>query len=65
MVGRVKKQSGGVISMDRFTSEHRVFLYACYVECKSARKCKRKFRRKFPDIQAPHGNTIQNLVKEL
>jgi hypothetical protein len=37
----------------------------CYVKCKSARMCQRKFRRTFPDIQVPHRNTIQSLVKKL
>jgi hypothetical protein len=41
-----------------------VLLCDCYVECKSARKCQRRFRRKFPDIRAPHRNTIQSLVKK-
>jgi hypothetical protein len=32
--------------MDRFTLEHRVFLYDCYVKCKSARKCQ-KYLKEF------------------
>jgi hypothetical protein len=62
---RDKRRSSGVISMDRFTLEHQVFLYDCYVKCKSARTCERKFRRKFPNVWAPHRNVIQNLVKKL
>jgi hypothetical protein len=27
--------------MDKFTLEHRVFLYDAYVKCKSARKCQK------------------------
>jgi transposase len=51
--------------MDKFTLEHRVFLYDTYVKCKSARKCQRKFRRKFPGVRIPHRNTIQNLVNKV
>jgi hypothetical protein len=62
---RDKEQSNGMIGMDRFTLEHWVFLYNCYVKYKSARKYQRKFTRKLPDIEAPYRNTIQNLVKKL
>lgn len=48
--GRDKKQSNVVISMDRFSLVHQVLLYVCYVKCKSARNCSRKFRRKLQDI---------------
>jgi hypothetical protein len=63
--GRKKKQLSEVISMERFILEHQVFLYNCYVKCKSARKCKGKLRRKLLEIQAPHRNILQNLVKKL
>jgi hypothetical protein len=32
---REKKQSSVMVSMDRFTIEHQVFLYGCYVKCVS------------------------------
>lgn len=51
--------------MDKFTLEHRVFLYDAYVKCESARKCRRKFSRKFPGVRVPHRNTIQNLVNKV
>jgi hypothetical protein len=35
------------------------------VKCKSARKCQRKFRRKFPRIWVPCRNSIQNLVNKV
>jgi hypothetical protein len=35
--------------MMRYTLEQRVFLYDTYVKYGSARKCRRKFRRKFRD----------------
>jgi hypothetical protein len=42
-----------------------MLLYDCCVKHKPARKCQRKFRRKFPNNQAPRRNTIQKLVKKL
>jgi hypothetical protein len=47
--------------MGKFTLELRVF----YVNYKSARKSKGKFRRKFPGVKVPHRNTTQNLVNEV
>jgi hypothetical protein len=35
------------------------------MKCTSARKCQKKFIRKFPDIQASHRYTIQNLLIKL
>jgi hypothetical protein len=35
--------------MVRYTSEQRVILYDAYMKYASARKCQRKFRRKFRD----------------
>lgn len=54
-----------VVGMDKFSLEHRVFLYDTYVKCNSARKCQRKFVRKFPGVRVPHRNTIQNLVNKV
>jgi transposase len=54
-----------VVGMDKFTLEHRVFLYDTYVKCNSARKCQRQFVRKFPGVRVPHRNTIQNLVNKV
>jgi hypothetical protein len=35
------------------------------VKYKSTKKCQKKFRRKFPYIRTPYGNTIQNPVKKV
>jgi hypothetical protein len=51
--------------MVRYTLEQRVFLYDIYVKYGSARKCRRKFRRKFHDERGPSKQTIHNLVNEL
>jgi transposase len=48
-----------------YTSEQRVFLYNTYVKYGSARKCQRKFRRKFRDERVPCRKTIYNLVNKL
>ncbi|PSN33012.1 hypothetical protein C0J52_26248 [Blattella germanica] len=32
---------------------------------KSIKKCRRKFRKKFPGISVPHKSTIQELVKKV
>jgi hypothetical protein len=42
-----------------------VFLYDTYVKYGSARKCRRKFRRKFHDKKVPSRQTISNLVNKL
>jgi hypothetical protein len=57
------RNSSAVIRMDRFPLEHRKFLYDCFVKFMSARKHQRKFWS-FPNIRAPHRNTIQYLVKK-
>jgi hypothetical protein len=51
--------------MVRYTLEQRVFLYDIYVECGSAKNCRRKFRRKFCDERVPSRQTILNLVNKL
>jgi hypothetical protein len=35
------------------------------MKCNSASNSRRKFRRKFPRVQIPHRNTIQNLVSNV
>jgi transposase len=49
----------------QYTLEQRVFLYDSYVKYRSARKCQRKFRRKFRDERVPSRQTIHNLVNKL
>jgi transposase len=51
--------------MVQHTLEQRVFLYDAYVKCGSARKCRRKFRRKFRGETVPSRQTIHNLVNKL
>jgi transposase len=48
-----------------YISEQRVFLYVTYVKYGSARKCRRKFRRKFCGERVPSRQTIHNLVNKL
>jgi transposase len=51
--------------MVRYTLEQRVFLYETYVKNGSARKCRRKFQRKFRDERVRSRQTIHNLVNKL
>jgi biotin operon repressor len=51
--------------MVRYTLEQRVYLYVTHVKYGSARKCRRKFRRKFRDEKVPGRQTIHKLVNEL
>jgi hypothetical protein len=51
--------------MVRCTVEKRVFLYESYVKCASARKCRRKFRRKFPGITVPNTTGIRELINRV
>jgi hypothetical protein len=39
-----------VQDINKLALQHQVFLYESYVTCDSARKSKRKFRRKFPQL---------------
>jgi transposase len=52
--------------MARYTStlEQSVYLYDIYVKYKSARKCRRKFRRKSRDERVPVRQTVHNLVNK-
>jgi hypothetical protein len=54
-----------VWDVDKFILEHQVFLYKLHVKCNSARKSQGKFRRKFPRVQVPHRDAIQNLVSKV
>ncbi|PSN54011.1 hypothetical protein C0J52_10163, partial [Blattella germanica] len=49
----------------RYTLEQRRFVYDTYMRKKSIKKCRRKFRRKYPGIPVPHKSTIQQLVKKV
>jgi hypothetical protein len=51
--------------MVRYTLEKHVFLYNTYVKYGSARKCRRKFRRKFCDERVRTRQTIHSLVTKL
>jgi hypothetical protein len=51
--------------MVRCTSEQRLFLYDTSVKYGSARKCRRKFRRKFLGERVPCRQRIHNLVSKL
>jgi transposase len=51
--------------MVRYTLEQRVYLYDTYVKYGSARKCRRKFRRKFCDERVPSRQAIHNLVNKV
>jgi hypothetical protein len=53
-----------VQGMDKSVLEQWVFLYESYVKSNSATKSLRKHRKKFPWIQVPHRNTIQNHVSK-
>jgi hypothetical protein len=50
--------------MMRYTLKQYEFLYDIYVKYGSARKCWRKFRRKFRDERVPRRQTIDNLVRK-
>ncbi|PSN51195.1 hypothetical protein C0J52_06063 [Blattella germanica] len=45
----------------RYTLEQKRFVYDTYIRKKSIKKCRRKFRRKFPGIPVPHKSMIQQL----
>jgi hypothetical protein len=51
--------------MVRYTVERHVFLYESYVKRGSARKCRRKFHRKFPRISAQRTNGIHKLINKV
>ncbi|PSN29339.1 hypothetical protein C0J52_25558 [Blattella germanica] len=40
-------------------------VYDMYMRKESIKKCRRKFRSKFPGIPVPHKSTIQQLVKKV
>ena len=52
------------VSMPRseFTLAHRIFMYDSYVRTESCREVTRLFRDRFPDIRAPHSDTVCKLV---
>lgn len=54
-----------VLDIDKFTLEHQVFLHQCCTKCDSTKKSQRKFKRKFPEIQVPNKNIVQNLVNKV
>jgi hypothetical protein len=47
--------------MVRYTVEQRTFMRESSVKCGSARKCRRKFRLKFPGIKVPSTKGIHKL----
>ncbi|PSN48277.1 hypothetical protein C0J52_03045 [Blattella germanica] len=49
----------------RYTLEQRRFVYDTYTRKKSIKKCRHKFRRKFPGIPVMYKSTIQQLVKKV
>jgi hypothetical protein len=51
--------------MVRYALEQRVFLYYTYVKYGSARKCRRKFQRKFRAERVTSRQTKNNLVNKL
>jgi hypothetical protein len=51
--------------MVRYSVEQRVFLYEPYVKSISARKCERKFRRKFPGIPVSSTTGIHELINKV
>jgi hypothetical protein len=53
------------VDMFRYTVEQRVFLYESYVKFGSARKCRRKFRRKFPGITVASTAGIHELTEKV
>jgi hypothetical protein len=50
--------------MVQYTLEQSVLLYDSYVKYGSARKCQRKFRRKFRGERVPSRQIIHNLVNK-
>jgi hypothetical protein len=56
-------QLNGVISMDRFILEHRVFLHACYVKCRSGRKCQKNLDGSFLTSEFPTGTLFRILLR--
>jgi hypothetical protein len=53
------------VDMVRYTVEQRVFMYGSYVKCGFARKCRRKFRHKFPGITVPRTTGIHELINKV
>ena len=45
-----------------FTLAHHIFMYDSYVRTESCREVTRLFRDRFPDIRAPHRDTVRKLV---
>ena len=45
-----------------FTLAHRIFMYDSYVRTESYREVTRLFSDRFPDIPAPHRDTVRKLV---
>ena len=45
-----------------FTLAHRIFMYDSYMRTESCREVTWLFRDRFPDIRAPHGDTVRKLV---
>ncbi|PSN35877.1 hypothetical protein C0J52_14863 [Blattella germanica] len=48
----------------KFSLEHRVFIFECYIKKKNCGAVRRRFARKFPDDPIPSKVTILNLVKK-
>lgn len=47
-----------------YTTEQRVFLIELYAKYSSYIKCRRKFRRKYPESDVPSKSMIERLVKK-
>ena len=45
-----------------FTLAHRIFMHDSYVRTESCSEVTRLFRDRFPDIRAPHRDTVRKLV---
>ncbi|PSN53166.1 hypothetical protein C0J52_18563 [Blattella germanica] len=48
-----------------FTLAHCIFMYDSYVRTKYSREVTRLFKDRFPDINAPHRDTVRKLVNRL
>ena len=49
------------MARSEFTLAHRIFMYESYVRTESYREVTR-LRNRFPDIRAPHRDTVRKLV---
>ena len=45
-----------------FTLAHRIFMYDSYVRTESCREVTWLFRDRYPDIRAPHRDTVRKLI---